>query len=116
VPAVFKKQIVRYLDAAGRQVPKGTPGAARHEEQSSKWYGRVPGEARPRPQCRNRRAAEVMLGDLIRKAENASVGIGPGPFEMHHARPLAGHLADFEAGLLAKGGTAKHAREVVSTP
>jgi gluconolactonase len=114
VPAVFKKQIVRYKDADGRQVPKGTPGATRHEEQSSKWYGRVPGEARPRPLCRNRKAAEVMLGDLIRKAENASVGIGPGPFEKHHAHPLAGHLADFEAGLLAKGGTRKHALQVVA--
>jgi integrase len=108
VPAVFKKHIVRYKDAGGRQVPKGTPGATRHEEQSSKWYGRVPGEARPRPLCRNRRAAEVMLGDLIRKAENATVGIGD-PYEKHHARPLAGHLDDFEAALLAKGDTAKQA-------
>jgi hypothetical protein len=58
VPQVFKKHIVRYLDAAGRQVPKGTPGATRRQEESSKWYGRVPGTTRPVPLSTNKGAAE----------------------------------------------------------
>src|SRR5437763_1340491 len=42
---VFKKSITRYLDAGGRQVPKGTPGARKVREKSAKWYGRAHGLA-----------------------------------------------------------------------
>ncbi len=72
---VFKKSITRYLDADGRQVPKGTPGARKVREKSAKWYGRVPGAAKPVPLCANRSAAQIMLNDLVRKAELAKIGI-----------------------------------------
>lgn len=110
---VFKKHIVRYLDAEGKQVPKGTLGARKVKEKSAKWYGRVPGAARPVPLCANKSAAQLMLGELVRKAELAKAGIS-GPYEKHRKRPLLEHLADFENALLAKGDTPKQARQVAS--
>ena len=77
---VFKKSITRYLDAEGRQVPKGTPGARKVKEKSAKWYGRAPGAARPVPLCENKAAAQMMLNELVRKAGLATVGLAD-PYE-----------------------------------
>jgi len=41
---VFKKIIIRYVDAQGHQVRKDTPGATKVQEFSRKYYGRVPGQ------------------------------------------------------------------------
>jgi hypothetical protein len=65
---VFKKITTRYLDAKGRQVAKVTPDARKGSEKSAKWYGRVPGSARPVPLCENKSAAQMMLNELVRKA------------------------------------------------
>jgi excisionase family DNA binding protein len=134
MPRVFRKQIVRYLDADGRQVPKGTPGARRHKEKSAKWYGRVPGEPKPVPLCSNKTASALLLADLIRKAENAKAGITV-PCEKHRAVPLlcgdckskgrlangtacpcpnGSHLSDYRRELEAKGDDPRHVRIVVS--
>jgi integrase len=110
---VFKKSIVRYLDARGRQVPKGTLGARKVKEKSAKWYGRPPGAPRPVPLCGNKTAAQIMLNELVKKAELGKAGLTD-PFEEHRKRPLAEHVADFEASLLAKGGTDKQARQVAA--
>jgi integrase len=110
---LFKKTITRHIDADGRRVPKGTPGARRVREKSAKWYGRAPGAARPVPLCENKAAAQMMLNELLRKAGLATVGISDS-YEAHRKRPLLEHLADFEGGLLAKGGTAKQAGQVTS--
>ncbi len=110
---VFKKSITRYLDADGRQVSKGTPGARKVKEKSAKWYGRAPGAARPVPLCENKAAAQMMLNELARKAGLATVGLA-NPFEVHRKRPLLEHLADFESALLAKGDTPKQAGQVAS--
>ncbi len=48
---------------------------------SPNWYGRVNGEAVTL--CTNKTAAEVMLADLIRKAEMADRGITDGG-QRHH--------------------------------
>src|SRR5262249_52746415 len=109
MPSVFKKSIIRYLDANVRQVPKGTADARKVKAKSSKWYGRVPGSAAPVPLCTNKGAAQIMLNELVKKAELAKVGVSD-PFEAHHKRPLVEHLADFEAALRAKGSTLKQAK------
>ena len=110
---LFKKSITRYLDAEGRQVPKGTPGARKVREKSAKWYGRVPGAARPVPLCENKAAAQIMLNEMVHKAGLAAVGISD-PYEEPRKRPLAEHLADFENALLAKGDTPKQAGHAAS--
>src|SRR5262249_50936560 len=110
---VFKKLVVRYLDAQGRQVRKGTPGATRVQEFSRKYYGRVPGTTRLVPLAANKIAAELMLANMIREAEMGKAGIAD-PYKEHHKRPLAEHLKEFEASLLAKGDKPKQARQVAS--
>ncbi len=54
----------------------------------------------------NKEAAQIMLAELVRKAELGRVGISD-PYEEHRRRPLVEHLVDFEADLRAKGNTAK---------
>src|SRR5262249_36899965 len=53
------------------------------------------------------------LADLICKAALGRQGIRD-PFEQHHRRPLAEHLADWEASLLADGAKPKHVRQTVA--
>jgi len=113
MPNVFKKSIIRYLDTAGKQVPKGTAGARKVKEKSAKWYGRPRSGANPVPLCTNKTAAQIMLNELVKKAELAGVGVCD-PFEAHHQRPLVVHLADFEAALLAKNRTDQHVKETVA--
>jgi integrase len=91
---VFKKSIVRYLSRDGKQVPKGTPGAKKTKEKSTKWYGRVPGSPRAIPLSTNKSAAQIMLSELVKKAEMAKAGVID-PFEKHTRRTLHEHLADF---------------------
>jgi integrase len=110
---VFKKTITRYKDTDGRQVSKGTRGARKHREKSAKWYGRVPGNPRPVPLCANKGAAQLMLNELVKKAELAKAGVSD-PFEGQRKRPLLEHLADFEADLKAAGDTGKHVQLTVN--
>jgi excisionase family DNA binding protein len=72
---------------------------------SPNWYGRVNGERMTL--CTNKTAAELMLAEMIRKAELADRGITD-PYEHHKQRPLAEHLADFRAALTAKGNTPEY--------
>jgi integrase len=110
---VFKKSITRYLDADGRQVPKGTPGARKVREKSAKWYGRVPGSPRPVPLATNKVAAQQLLAEMTKKAELAKVGIFD-PFEEHRKRPLAEHLEDFRRELEARDNAPRYVEVLVA--
>src|SRR5262249_23526838 len=66
---------------------------------SPTWYGWVNGDAVPL--CSNKAAAEIMLGNLLRKAAMGDAG-AVDPFEEHRGRPLAEHLDEFEAELRTK--------------
>jgi hypothetical protein len=71
---VFKKSIAHYLRSDGKQVPKGTPGAKKVKEKFAKWYGRVPGSSRAIPLCANKSAAQIMLSEMVKKAETGGSG------------------------------------------
>ena len=63
--------------------------------------------------CPDRRATEEMAGDAESDAAKRRAGLIDPKAESyrdHGARPLSGHLDDFEAALLARGSTAKHVR------
>src|SRR5262245_12381739 len=81
-----RKQVLAPLTADGKRIRLET----------AKWYGRVPGRPLPVPLSANKAAAEMMLAELVKKAELAKAGVVD-PFETHRKRPLAEHLADFEA-------------------
>jgi len=113
VPRVFKKSIVRYLDADNRQVPKRTPGAKKVKEKSAKWYGRVPGNPQPVPLCANKSAAQILLNELVKKAELARVGIVD-PFEEYRKKPLSEHMDDFHRELHSRGNAPRYVELAVS--
>ncbi len=109
---VRKKTITRYLDADGRQVPKGTPGARQIKEKSAKWYGWVDGKLVPL--CANKAAAQMLLNKMVMDSTTAAaLGVKPVTLE-HRKRPLAEHLVDWEASLRASGATEKHVRQTVA--
>jgi integrase len=51
---------------------------------------------------RDKRAAELIASDRVRRAELRRAGIKD-PFEEHHEKPLEEHFADFEKTLKARG-------------
>jgi hypothetical protein len=80
------------------------------------WFFRVvdaDGVQREHKGCSDRRATEGMAAAVEAEAARVRSGLTD-PKDLayckHEARPLVDHLQDFQAALLAKGGTRKHAR------
>lgn len=106
----YRPTIIRYLNAQGRQVPKGTPGARRVREKSKTFGGRVPdanGNVRGVALCSDAEAAESMLAAMKERAKRIKRG-DIDPFEVHRERPLTEHVEDFRSFLESKGGTSAH--------
>jgi integrase len=106
----------RYLDKDGKRVPKGTPGASKIKEKSTKWYGaKIPGYPKGKrvPLSSNKRVALDMLNKLITKGERREKGLDD-PMDDERLRPLAEHLDAFDRYLAAKGGTADHVAKTVN--
>ena len=100
------KPAVRFTDDDGRAVTAPlTRRGDRIRLLSAKWYGEyvdADGITRREPLSADKTAAQQMLAELVRKAELGKAGIRD-PFEDHRKRPLAEHLADWEASLYANG-------------
>ncbi|MCI0455834.1 MAG: helix-turn-helix domain-containing protein [Gemmataceae bacterium] len=106
----FKKQIVRYSTPDGRRCSPDTPGAVKRVEESRKYYGLVPqpdGKRKPVPLCPDLSKSKLILNKLLTDAAMQQHGLGD-PYAEHKRRPLADHLADFRAGLGAKGNTSDY--------
>src|SRR5215207_4103630 len=100
---LYRKQIVRWVDADGKRCKPDMPGAMKRVEQSCKWYAAVGGK--PTPLSSDKAAARKMLNHLRAKADQARVGLTD-PFEEHRKRSLSEHLADFRSELEARGNDA----------
>src|SRR5262245_6349902 len=111
VPCAEDEPGARFVKS--RKVPAGTPGAKKVKKKSSKWYGRVPGSAKPTPLSTNKVAAQQLLAELVRKAELGRAGIGD-PFEEHRKRPLSEHLADFRRELASRDNAPRYVQVVFS--
>jgi integrase len=92
---LFKQQTTVHVDPnTGRRVPSGTPGAEKTVIESRKWYaGGVPGLGRRPPLSADRRRAERMLAELVRRAELGSAGVPVGAAGGTALGPL---VAEFE--------------------
>jgi hypothetical protein len=98
----------------GKRVTKDTPGAIRVCRRSTVYFGRYRDANRivqRVPLCADKTAAKQILAKLVTEAKLAEHNLA-GAFEAHQKRPLAEHLEDFRADLLAKGRTAKQVRLV----
>src|SRR4051794_40180151 len=106
---LLKPWVTRYLDADGRQVPKGTPGARKVKERASKWYGQYvvqDGGRRRVPLCTDKAAARQMLAKLERDVQLGRAGVVDS-FAEHRKKPIASHVADYESHLRNEGVSAK---------
>jgi len=63
--------------------------------------------------CEDKGASETILSEHRKRAVLEAIGV-VNPFEEHMRRPLAEHLADYEADLKARGRTEKHTRLIVT--
>jgi len=107
---LYKKQTTVWK-LNGKKVAAETPGAARHVIKSKKWYGTVRGK--PTPLSADKTVAQRMLRQLQAKADLAGVGLAD-PYADHRKRPVADHLDDFRASLVAKGDTRDHVEQLTA--
>lgn len=81
---------------------------------SRHWYGQYTDEngkiIRKSLRVTDKKLAQVILGQFVRKVELARAGIID-PFEAHQERPLAEHVADWEACLRASGTSDHQVRQ-----
>jgi integrase len=124
--SLFRQRIRSYYRPDGRKCKKAEavevvdgkerllPGFTSRQTKSKKWYGqyRVDGILRRVPLASNKTAARQLLNEMIGKAERGQANLID-PFEAHRKRPLAEHLDDWKAALLADGAGAKHVTSVV---
>src|SRR5262249_12520784 len=100
-----------YRTPDGRRGKKDTPGAVRVGlGRSEIWYGTykaADGTRRKVPLCSSKEASKQLLAKLRVDAKLAEHGLGDA-FEEHRTRPLAEHLAEWQAALEADGAGEKH--------
>jgi integrase len=108
VAHLVRQQKTFYVDREGKRVAKGTRGAKKITEKSSKWYGQgLPGQPKSKrvPLASDKEAAKRMLDDLVRKAERGQAGL---PDRDAGRKSLKEYLVEFESdltiGLASKGG------------
>jgi integrase len=107
--SLLKPWVIRYLDAEGHQVPKGTPGARKVKERAKKWYAQYvdqDGRRKRTPLCSDKTAARQMLATLEREVQLGKAGLVDS-FSHHRKAPIATHVAAYEIHLRDKGVTAK---------
>jgi site-specific recombinase XerD len=103
--SLYRKPIVVTDPRTGRRV----------KTKSKKWWGRYRdqhGTEKRVPLATDKRAAETLLNELVRKVERAKAGLVD-PFELHHQRPLAEHIRDFKKYLQAKERTHRYISETI---
>ncbi len=74
-----KKTIVSYQDRAGSRVPKGTPGAKKVKEKSSKWYGQFKNPETGKWECvplsTDKEASRTQLAEIVKAVERGQAGL-----------------------------------------
>ncbi len=82
----------------------------KHKRKSRRWWIRyysADGVRHKVKGYRDRKATEVLAGELEKKSDRLDAGMGD-PFEEHAKRPLLEHLADYVRDLRAGGRVAGH--------
>jgi len=83
---------------------------------TDEWYVRYKdehGEWQRKKAYTDKTASETLMVETQKQVDRKLSGHAD-PFEEHHKRPLAEHLADFKASLEAKNIAPKHCRDVAS--
>lgn len=76
--SLFRPHVIHYINAQGRRVRKGTPGAQRLRVRSRQWHGKyrdADGVLKRAPLFRDKAASQARLTELVRRAERLQVGL-----------------------------------------
>src|ERR1700680_4791029 len=106
----FKKQLVRFYTPDGQRCQKNAPGAVKQTVDSRKYYGFVlqpNGKRKQIPLCPDLASSKKLLNKLLADLTMRQHGVGD-PYEVHRARPLAKHLAEFRLAMAAKGNSSAY--------
>jgi len=104
--SLYKKPVIVRDPKTGEKV----------KAKSKKWWGRYTdamGRERRVPLATDKRAAQAMLNDLVKKVERDMAGLVD-PVEDQLKRPLAEHLDEFRTYLSSRAVTEKHLREAIT--
>lgn len=106
--SIQKITYVYWVDAAGRRVKKGTPGAKKVTEESAKWYACWKEGSRQMrvPLATDKSASQAMMTDLMRTKDRVKAGL-INPFEPHLTRPMMQHVTDYLDSITASGKVRK---------
>jgi|GEM_PF-400459 len=113
---LFQPTIIRFYDAQGRQVRKGTTGAKRVKEKCATWWGRLrdgQGKKKRVALCDDFETAESMLADLVKQSRREWSGDAD-PYGASRLKPLSEHIDDFERHLVAENNSDQHVFKVIS--
>ena len=101
----------------GKRVTKDTPGAVKTDlGPSDVYYGKYKdahGIFRRVKLCTDKTASKQILAKLVNDARLAEHGMAD-PFEMHHKRQLAEHVADYRRHLESKNNCPRHVADTVA--
>ena len=99
-----KVSYVYWIDGSGKRVKRGTPGAKKHTEQSTKWYGCWKEGSRSVrvPLCADKSAAQVMLADILRTGDRTKARMVD-PFQPHLDRATPEHVDDYLESITSSG-------------
>src|ERR1700722_13859545 len=115
--ALIRQQITTYLDKEGRRVKKGTPGARKVRQKSTKWYGQyvdASGKRQRVPLSTDKVAARQMLAELEREAElirRGVVSMAEATIGQHQDTKLDEHFDAYLEYLEAKDACKEHRSE-----
>jgi len=103
--SLYKKPVISRDPDTGEKI-KG---------KSKKWWGRFKdalGREKRVPLATDKRAAQAMLNELVKKTEREAAGLAD-PFEEHAKRPIREHIDAYQMHLQHKGNSAQYVYEVV---
>ena len=98
--SVFKRK--HWVDASGREVAKGTPGARRVESRFYMVQYVLDGRVKLVKGYTDRQSTEQLAARLERSKAQRAEGLED-PYKQHRGRPLAEHVADWVAELKQLG-------------
>lgn len=101
---LYKKPIIVTDPKTGKKVKR----------KSKKWWGRYRDEfgmEKRVPLATDKTAAQTMLNERVKKAEQRQAGIID-RFDEHRKRPIGEHVADFEKHMTAKGNSPEQVKLV----
>ncbi len=102
--SLYKKPVIVTDPKTGQKI----------KTKSKKWWGRYRDEygAEKRvPLATDKTAAQAMLNELVKKAEQRACGVID-RFDEHRKRPIAEHVADFENHMKTKGNSPEQVKLV----